>query len=455
MKLRHNIFLVLFMMLLFTALNLHAEIDHIHFGSKINTLEGVTVSWRGNYSHCRIKWGYTPSYEKYTQDIEGRIEFGDSNYYLFNYTFPEKLTASQTIHYAFQEFNGPYDCCQCTLNWTDDYTFQTSSDIASQHFMFIAGGDSRGEMCSSNMDGWKAVADKLKTTNAEFYLNMGDLYIQGGDKKKMEAWYNAGSGFLTEKMVFYGVGNHERYGDPFLTTFLTQFVLPENGNYSGLYYSFEFGNAVFIILSTEYYLNTPKGKALMDQQTNWLTEQLKKYRGKGTKTYKEWVFIGFHKPFFTIDGHMGEMTSAKTKDVTGGDFSQIWWKNIFDEYGVDVVLNGHTHLYMRSVPLLLKGTAPGGKDIMFDEKGLPTSKPDKPIVYGNQKNQGRLEIISGGFGVKLLTDKKIPFKDQWYVEKYSLDFHYCQFEVDGKTLNMTVKRISDDQVIDQLTIKHQ
>jgi hypothetical protein len=109
---------------------------------------------------------------------------------------------------------------------------------------------------------------------------------------------------------------------------------------------------------------------------------------------------------------------------------------------------------MRSRPLLLVGTGPDGKDITFDSNGLP-STPAKTVEYGNKKGEGRLQIVTGGYGVTLLNEDSIKkLKNQWYVDNYKLEFHYCEFVIDGKVLDMKVKKIVDNTLIDQVTITH-
>ncbi len=441
---------------LLLSVDVFGAIDHIHFGSKNNPLEGLTVTWRGNYSHCRIRWGYTTGYEQEKGAmIEGRIEFGDKDYYIYDYTFP-LVKPSTTIHYAFQELSGPYDSIKYTSEWTKEFTFQTSAEVKSERFTFIAGGDCRGEAGDVNMEKWGDVAEVLGDTNADFYLYLGDLVLLGGDRQLWESWYQAGDDFISQKLIYHSVGNHERYGDPELYNYLNQFVLPENGDFTELYYSFEFGNAAFIVLNTEFDEKSEKGRASSEKQTRWLAALLEKYRGpdaKLKKNYKEWVIVSFHKPFFTIDNHMGEMTGKTSSAGDNPDFSKTWWKDLFDKYELDVIINGHTHTYMRAVPLLLIGTGPGGKDITFDSNGLP-SKPIKDVSYGNKKGQGRLQIVTGGYGVRLKTQGELLYKDQWYVDNYQREFHYCEFQVNGKELNLQVRRTGDGRVIDQLTIKH-
>lgn len=459
MKSRNKLLSILIVITLFLPVIAAAEVDHIHFGSKDNPLQGLTITWRGNYSHCKIKWGYTTSYEQgESGKIEGRIEFGDKCFYLYDYTFPQ-MKASAVIHYSFQECTGPYDKSPYTGDWTKDYTFQTSTTIKSECFTFIAGGDSRGD--SVNMEKWGEAAETLKNTNADFYLYMGDLSLQGGDKQMWESWYKEGNNFISKKLIYHQVGNHERYGDPYLFNYLNQLVMPENGNFTELYYSFEFGNAVFIILNTEFSHKNEKGIKNIDQQTRWLRDELRKYRGNNPQNYKEWVIISFHKPFFTIDKHMGEMTGGPgEEDPTGlakyfyHDFSYTWWKGLFDKYGVDVIINGHTHTYMRSEPLLLVGNGADGGDITFDSMGFPT-KPKKTVDYGNKKDQGRLQIITGGFGAHILGEDKLKYKCQWYVDNYKTEYHYCEFKIDGKELLLEVRRIKDNKIIDKKTIKHE
>lgn len=424
-------------------------IDHIHFGSKNNPLDGLTVTWRGNYSHCNIRWGYTPSYEMGISDkIEGRMEFGSDNDFLYDYTFPP-LKPSATLHFSFQECTGPYDKIQYTGEWSKDYTFKTSVSVDSQRFTFIAGGDSRGD--TVEVKDWGEMAKVLAKTGADFYLYMGDLSLQGGSKKMWENWYKEGAPFLADHLVYHSLGNHETYGDPGSINYLDQFVLPENGNFTERHYSFQFGNAVFIMLDTELPQTNETGREKLARQTKWLKKEIRKYRGDEAANYKEWVIISFHSPFFTIDKHMGAMTGNNKKNP-GYDFLGAWWKDVFDKYGVDVIINGHSHCYMRSVPLLLVGNGKDGGDLTFNNDGLP-DKPARKVDYGNKPGQGRLQVVTGGYGAPLQKGKNLFYKDQWYVDNYKSEFHYCIFTIDGKTLTMKVIDIKGNE-IDSRTITH-
>jgi hypothetical protein len=444
-------------MLLFFSIDVMAKIDQIHFGSKNTPLDGLTIIWRADVENCKIKWGYTLSYEKGEEDVGGQPASIQKVHYRYRFTFP-LLEASKTIHYSFCEYTVHNGSIKHADNWTGDYTFQTSVDVKSGRFTFIAGGDGRGDLFDLKMKKWVNVVKELSKTDADFYLHTGDIVYSGGVKLLWHKWYDHSKDFLSKKLVYYCVGNHEQLFDHNLSNYLSQFVLPANGDSTGLYYSFEFGNAAFIILDT----CTPCGKEneSSERQTAWLKEQLEKYRGVGSQNRKEWVFLVFHKPFFSVGVGMGAMTCNGKGGRFCGDYSQKWWKDLFDTYGVDVIINGHTHIYMRSVPILLKGTGQDGRDIGFDKKGFP-GKPVKQVEYGNGIGQGRLQVVSGGYGASFGSRQSLTNRPEWYIAKdndgnsicYRL-YHYCEFVIDGKVLEMKAIRIGDNKVIDRVTIKH-
>ena len=97
-----------------------------------------------------------------------------------------------------------------------------------------------------------------------------------------------------------------------------------------MYYSFDYGNAHFIALNSNAQ-DAPFQRG--DPQTEWLIADLEAHRDA------TWTFVFFHHPLFRAHA---------TRGVT----PQRWvWQPIFDEYGVDLVINGHDHYYMRSHPI--------------------------------------------------------------------------------------------------------
>lgn len=360
-------FIFLFVQLLFSQ-------NHIHWGSTDDPLHGLVVSWQSMEESNQIKWGYTTSYE---QGIFSGQRRDDYDGYLYDYTFPT-VSASSTLHYAIFS-NGV---------WTSDKTFQTSVSPISSHFSFIAGGDSR-----TRMGAWQTAANKLATESVDFHLFMGDHVSSGSSTTDWNNWFDRGENFLRKNLIYHTGGNHE-----FGPIYLNQFVMPGNEKW----YSFEFGNAIFICLLTEEDFET---------QYTWLVNEL-------STTTKAWKIVFFHKPFFTTGSHANDMNYERS----------TWWKAL-DDYGVDVVLGGHTHYYLRTKPINLNVST--------------TSAVDE---YGSNTGQGRLQIVTGSYGAPLKSTG-----NGWFIEENLSTMNYTKFEINDNVLNMNAYNMSG-VLIDHVTI---
>lgn len=347
---------------------------HIHWGSTGDPLNGLVITWKSENTSDQIKWGYTTSYEQGTYYGIRRNNYSG---YLYDYAFP-KADASSTIHYSIFS-NGI---------WTSDKTFQTSVGLTTTKFSFIAGGDSR-----TYMDDWKTAANRVATEVVDFNLFVGDHVNSGSSTKDWDDWFEYGENFLEKHLIYHTGGNHE-YGP----IYLNQFVMPENEKW----YSFEFGNALFICLFTEEDLFT---------QHTWLVNEL-------STTTKTWKIVFFHKPFFTTGSHSGDMNL----------YRNTWWK-AFDDYGVDVILNGHTHYYLRTKPINLNIST--------------TSAVDR---YGSNSGEGRLQIVAGSYGAPVK-----PTGNEWFIEENLSTMNYTKFEINDSTLNMKAYNMSGT-LIDKVTI---
>lgn len=348
--------------------------DHIHWGSTNDPQNGLTIIWHSSDTSDQIKWGYTTNYEQGT--FPG-VRRNDYSGYLYDYTFPT-VNSSSIIHYSI--FSGGA--------WTSDKTFQTSVSPTSTHFSFIAGGDSR-----TNLNDWEIAAKKLVADSVDFHLFLGDHVNSGSSTTDWSNWYTRGADFLQKNLAYHTGGNHE-YG----SIYLNQFVMPGNEKW----YSFEFGNALFICLLSQEDFST--------QQT-WLLNKL-------STTTKTWKIVFFHKPFFTTGSHMTEMNS----------YRNTWWK-AFDDYGVDVVLGGHTHYYLRSKPVNLN---------------ISTTSP--VAEYGSNPGQGRLQIVAGSYGAPLTATGT-----GWFIEQNKSIMNYAKFEINDSVLTMNAYNMTGT-LIDNVTI---
>ena len=354
--------------------------QHIHWGSKGDPKNGLTITWQSTGASDSIRWGYTTSYEK---GKSPGIRRADYSGYLYDYTFPT-VNQSSILHYSIFSNN----------QWITDKIFKTSVDPASTKFSFIAAGDSR-----TNLSDWEASANKMAADSADFMLFLGDHLASGTNTVDWDNWYFRGVKFLEKELVYNTGGNHE-YG----AIYLNQFVMPGNEDW----YSFEFGDALFICLLTQNLTTNASA------QHTFLLNEL-------AATTKKWKVIFFHKPFFTTGGHMNDMNNYRS----------TWWK-AFDDYGVDLVLGGHTHYYLRSKPI-----------------NLNVSSTAPVAEYGSNPGQGRLQVTAGSIGAPLSS-----VGSAWYIEKNLSVYHYSKFFIDGNIMKFKTYNLSGD-IIDSLTIKKQ
>jgi hypothetical protein len=355
----------------------------LRWGSTGNPLTGLTVTWKNIGTADQIKWGYTTSYENGTFSAVKRAAYSGN---FFDYTFPT-VTPSTTIHY--QIYNS------AIASWSVDQTYNTATASASTQFSFVALGDSRDGMAT-----WTAVTNKALAENTDFGIFTGDVVANSATGSLWDAWFTAGSPFLSQKLMYYCEGNHDGNSIGNEATYLSQFTLPSNKQY----YSFSYGNAVFICMNTEN-----PGDAT---QLAWLKTTL---AANSTKT---WKIMFLHKPFFSIGPHGADMTSY---------LGTIW--KAFDDYGVDIILNGHDHMYERSKPI---------------NRNVSTTAP--VANYGSGAAEGRCEIVCGGSGAPLYTGTITNM-----LQTYSSNYHYCKFDVNGNSMTVTTKK-SDGTLIETFTL---
>jgi hypothetical protein len=352
--------------LVFTAMFIQASaIQQIRWGSTGDPLNGLTITWRNTGTHDSIQWGYTSSMTN--GSFAGVMRNGYADY-LFSYLFPS-VTANSTIYYKIFDSN--------TGSWGTQMTFKTAPPVDTKIYTFLALGDSR-----TNMTPWSQIANLCNSKHADFSIFSGDLVDDGADDSDWDDWFDNAVQYLQNSLNYYCIGNHDADDT---STFVNNFTMPM-ANSSKMHYSVTYGNAIFICMTTE---------DTTTEEYNWLVSTLQANQSK------TWKVVFFHRPFFTIGPHAGEMN---------GELS-TWWA-AFDTYGVDLVLNGHDHMYERSKPINY------------------TLSPNAPVAqYGSGPGQGRCEIVSGGAGAPLYTGTPA-----WFTQTYQSAYNFCTLSVNDCTV---------------------
>jgi hypothetical protein len=204
----------------------------------------------------------------------------------------------------------------------------------------------------------------------DLFLMLGDnAYREGTDVQHQIAMFDMYSSVLATTPVWPTIGNHEMgtFGissnsDPNSYTtlldpeteggpdpapdspmpYLNIFTLPTAGEIGGIasgteqYYSFDHANIHVVSLDSQLSARDDTQRAAMRQ---WLMDDL-------MATTADWTIVIFHHPPYTKGSHDSDQE-------LGGIDQPIFamreeFTPIFDDYGVDLVYGGHSHIYERS-----------------------------------------------------------------------------------------------------------
>ncbi len=348
-----------------------STIKDIRWGSQNDPINGLTVTWTNAGLNDLIQWGYTTNLELGT--FPGIKRNGNAlNSYFTKYTFPSVQTNS-TIYYKLFDSN---------INvWSETYSYKTAPPINTESFCFLGVGDSR-----SGMETWAQIATLAHSKDADFTIYNGDIVSNAELDSDWDKWFLNGKKYIQNNLIYHSMGNHDEGTS---NKYSNTLELPQT-NGTNLYYSFNYGNSLFICINTEDPSNV--------SQYNWLINTLQANQNA------TWKVVFFHRPFYTIGVHAGEMDPY---------FNTIW--KAFDDYGVDLIVNGHDHMYERTKPI---------------NRNVSTTSP--VTQYGSEPGQGRCQIVCGGAGAPLKTG--IPTN---FIQTYQSKYNFSEFCINGNALNCT------------------
>jgi hypothetical protein len=197
-----------------------------------------------------------------------------------------------------------------------------------------------------------ATTNQIRGLNPAFHLHAGDIsYAEDGgdglltdpyDPRVWDSWFTQSAPAAGNIPWQVAVGNHEM-----------ESWYPQNG-YAGqharwdfpggtsgpVYYSFTYSNvAVLIIDANDVSYEIPANFGYTDgAQTAWVKKTLAAYRADPSIDFIVAYF--HHCAYSTCTSHGSE----------GG--VREFFVPLFDEYNVDLVINGHNHIYERNNPLI-------------------------------------------------------------------------------------------------------
>lgn len=271
--------------------------------------------------------------------------------------------------------------------WSPWYTFTTPLPPGSfDTFTVAIAGDSRG-----SYEQWGEIVAAMASHGPDFILMSGDMVEFGTNQHEWEAWFEGAGEVLAEIPLIPAHGNHE-----FLATnYFSLFSLPHTEQW----FSFDYGTLTGVVLNDSFV-----SAEVMDQTEGAFIDEV------FTDSASIWRVAMHHRPAYTI----GTTHSSDT------NLRSIWSPR-FDTHGVDLVINGHNHLYERSVPI----------------------RAEQEVAVG----QGTTYLVSGGAGAPLYTE----VEDQWFNEVSNPIEHYIIAEFGPDSAEFTVRDL-EGTVIDSFTV---
>ena len=313
----------------------------------------------------------------------------------------------------------------------------------------------------------------IENFNPELVLVPGDLSY----KKTADCWFDMTKGL--DSKIKIAIGNHEAYEEEGPIGEILKKSIMDHYGLDKSYYSFDYRNVHVLVLDTQLELSvdTLKAAAIINdtsiknkeedkdkpnhKKENPLLERyptidikdfieknsinvkdpsLKKLEEKNARVpdlevdkgqYQfvlddlkktnqnkniEWIFVIFHKPMYSSISKQLEEYIMRDK-----------YQQIFDKYNVDLVIQGHNHIYSRTLPL------------SFNSEQISEPILDQNIANSNNNGtftqpNGIVYLVVGTGGDELYDITEKPY----YVQNhYDKGFGFVDLKIDGKKLDGT------------------
>ena len=284
------------------------------------------VTWRtsvevvGSYVEYAVATG-GPYFVENALRIDARTEPFESDLGPYHIHSARMAALAPSTKYVYRVGDG-------NSNWSEWFHFTTASAEPAP-FSFIYFGDAQNDVRSM----WSRVIREAQSDapKAAFMLHAGDLINVANRDAEWGEWFGGGHWLNAMIPSIATPGNHEYYAgrsaDGTDKKMLSRhwrpiFTFPENGPdglEESVYWLDYQGVRIISLNSLEQ----------LEVQAEWLKKVL-------SSNPNRWTVVTFHFPIFS---------SAKGRDNVQ---LRKLWKPIFDQYKVDLVLQGHDHSYARS-----------------------------------------------------------------------------------------------------------
>ena len=219
-----------------------------------------------------------------------------------------------------------------------DYFFETAPTSAERTRIWVLGDSGTGTSGQREVrDAYYADAGAFET---DLILMLGDNAYERGTHAEYKAkLFDVYASILRHAPLWPTFGNHDGYSASSKSqsgAYYDVFTLPRGGEAGGVasgteaYYSFDYGNIHFVCLNS-YDVPRAPGSPML----KWLQQDL-------AANDRDWTIAFFHHPPYSKGAHDSD-TNQRMSDMRRHVLP------VLEQYGVDLVLAGHSHTYERSM----------------------------------------------------------------------------------------------------------
>lgn len=282
---------------------------------------------------------------------------------------------------------------------------------------------------------YERFAQVIETASAEypdakFIVSAGDNVDEGKNVKHWNRLLNS-----TEKLLSLPymptTGNHEDEAAVITENFVIPNI-PEQNLETGVYYSYDYNDVHFSILNT----NDIEDDKLGDTQIEWLKNDIKSSNAK-------WKIVVLHKALYSNGSHFDDGDVEGMRKQLG---------TLLPYLGVDLVLQGHDHVYLRTDSMVANAVVPSTTS-MTEFDGLE--------YYVKNNPKGTIYSICGTSGVKVYqtkdeaeTDGSFPRAEKLNNENTENSM-FSAITVEGDSLYYNAYEVEDGEAVrvDNFAIK--
>lgn len=292
---------------------------------QLGTSSSIHVRWRtSSATNSQVRYGTTAA------NLDATA--GDAMLTTDHDVQLSALSAATTYYYSVGTTSG-------TLAGDSSYFFVTSpvTGTTTPARIWVLGDSGTADNGAAAVR--NAYENYAGSTYTNLWLMLGDnAYFDGTDAEYQSAVFAMYPAMLRKSVLWPAIGNHDTAQSTIVSPslpYFQMFTLPAAAEAGGVasgtekYYSFDYANIHFVCLDSMSSDRSSAGPML-----TWLQNDL-------AATTQQWIVAYWHHPPYSKGSHDSDV-DVELKEMRENALP------ILEDYGVDLVLAGHSHSYERS-----------------------------------------------------------------------------------------------------------